>query len=102
MTEERQPLAKLLAKSGDGLDRSASSPHSVAEAMLQMPMAPDVEWLIGAGRRERAGERTNHRNGLHERTLDTRLGTCNCPHRSGGRAASSRLSRSPARAPRTR
>jgi putative transposase len=45
MTEERLPLAALLAKAGDG-----DLLRSVAEAVLQMRMEADVEGLIGAGR----------------------------------------------------
>ena len=69
MTEERLPLADLLAKAGDG-----DFLRSVAEAVLQMLMEADVEGLIGAGRHERTGERLNYRNGFRDRTLDTRLG----------------------------
>jgi transposase-like protein len=59
MTDDRLPLAELLAKAGDG-----DSLRSVAEAVLQMVMEADVEGLIGAGRYERTGERLNWRNGL--------------------------------------
>jgi hypothetical protein len=45
MTEDRLPLAELLAKAGDG-----DFLRSVAEAVLQMLMEADVEGLIGAGR----------------------------------------------------
>ena len=69
MTEDRLPLADLLAKAGD-----ADFLRSVAEAVLQMLMEADVEGLIGAGRHERTGERLNYRNGFRDRTLDTRLG----------------------------
>ena len=69
MTEERLPLAELLAKSGD-----ADFLRAVAEAVLQLLMEADVEGLIGAGRYERSGERLNWRNGFRDRTLDTRLG----------------------------
>src|SRR3712207_644950 len=69
MTEERLPLAELLAKSGD-----AGFLRAVAEAVLQMLMEADVEGLIGAGRHERTAERLNYRNGFRDRTLDTRLG----------------------------
>src|SRR5919199_135395 len=69
MTEDRLPLADLLAKSGD-----ADFLRGVAEAVLQMLMEADVEGLIGAGRHERTGERLNWRNGFRDRTLDTRLG----------------------------
>src|SRR5918998_1795608 len=70
MSEERLPLAELLAKSGN-----ADFLRSVAEAVLQMLMEADVEGLIGAGRHERTGERLNWRNGFRDRALDTRLGT---------------------------
>ena len=70
MTEERLPLAELLAKAGDG-----DFLRSVAEAVLQLLMETDVDGLIGAGRHERSGDRTTYRNGYRDRTLDTRLGT---------------------------
>ena len=69
MTEDKLPLAELLAKSGD-----ADFLRAVAEAVLQLLMEADVEGLIGAGRYERTGERLNWRNGFRERTLETRLG----------------------------
>jgi transposase-like protein len=69
MTDDRLPLAELLAKAGDG-----DVLRSVAEAVLQMVMEADVEGLIGAGRYERTGERLNWHNGFRDRTLDTRLG----------------------------
>src|SRR5689334_21587554 len=69
MTEERLPLAELLAKAGDG-----DFLRSVAEAVVQLLMEADVEGLIGAGRHERTGERTTYRNGYRDRTLETRLG----------------------------
>jgi putative transposase len=43
VTEERLPLAKLLAKSGD-----AEFLHRGAEAVLQMRMETDIAGLIGA------------------------------------------------------
>lgn len=69
MTEERLPLAELLAKAGDG-----DFLRSVAAAVVQLLLETDVEGLIGAGRHERSGERTTCRNGYRDRTLDTRLG----------------------------
>src|SRR5918995_1480083 len=69
MTEERLPLAELLAKSGDADFRC-----SVAEAVLQLLMEADVEGLIGAARHERSAERLNYRNGYRDRTFETRLG----------------------------
>jgi putative transposase len=70
MTDERLPLAELLAKAGDG-----DFLRSVAEAVVQLLMETDVEGLIGAGRHERSGDRTTYRNGYRDRTLDTRLGS---------------------------
>ncbi len=70
MTEDRLPLAELLAKAGDG-----DFLRSVAEAVVQLLMETDVEGLIGAGRHERTGERQTYRNGYRDRTLDTRLGS---------------------------
>jgi putative transposase len=70
MTDERLPLAELLAKAGDG-----DFLRSVAEAVVQLLMETDVDGLIGAGRHERTGERTTYRNGFRDRTLDTRLGS---------------------------
>jgi putative transposase len=70
MTEERLPLAELLAKAGDG-----DFLRSVAEAVVQLLMETDVDGLIGAGRHERSSDRTTYRNGYRDRTLDTRLGS---------------------------
>ena len=69
MTENRLPLAELLANAGNS-DFSSS----VAEAVPQMLIEADVEGLIGAGRHEQTGERLNYRNGFRDRMLDTRLG----------------------------
>src|SRR6202049_4779681 len=70
MTEDRLPLAELLAKAGDG-----DFLRSVAEAVVQLLMETDVEGVIGAGRHERTGDRQPYRNGYRDRTLDTRLGS---------------------------
>ena len=70
MTDDRLPLAELLAKAGDG-----DFLRSVAEAVVQLLMETDVEGVIGAGRHERSGERTTYRNGYRDRTLDTRVGS---------------------------
>ncbi|BAJ81354.1 putative transposase [Acidiphilium multivorum AIU301] len=70
MTEERLPLAELLAKAGDG-----DFLRSVAETVVQLLMETDVDGLIGAGRYERSGERATYRNGYRDRALDTRLGS---------------------------
>ena len=72
MTKTSMELSELLQKhdQGDFL-------RAVAEAVLQLLMEADVEGLIGAGRHERAENRTTWRNGYRERALDTRLGTLN-------------------------
>lgn len=72
MTKTSMDLSELLQKhdQGDFL-------RTIAEAVLQLLMETDVEGLIGAGRHERAENRTTWRNGYRERALDTRLGTLN-------------------------
>jgi len=70
MTDDRLPLAELMAKADDG-----DFLRSVAESVLQILMEADVEGVIGAARYERSGERATYRNGYRERALDTRLGT---------------------------
>src|SRR5690349_5746459 len=70
MTDDRMALVELLQKSGD-----ADFLRSLAEAVLQLLMEADVEGLIGAARHERSAERLNYRNGYHDRTFDTRLGS---------------------------
>ncbi|PVX30177.1 IS256 family transposase [Sphingomonas pokkalii] len=72
MTDDRLPLAELMAKTGDG-----DFLRSVAESVLQILMEADVDGLIGASRHERSGERSTWRNGYRDRSLDTRLGTLN-------------------------
>ena len=72
MTEDRLPLAELLAKSGDG-----DFLRSVAESVLQIIMEADVDGVIGAGRFERSADRQTWRNGYRDRTLETRLGPLN-------------------------
>jgi len=72
MTDDRLPLAELMAKTGD-----ADFLRSVAESVLQIIMEADVDGLIGAGRHERSGDRSTWRNGYRDRSLDTRLGTLN-------------------------
>ena len=70
MTEDRLPLAELLAKAGDG-----DFLGGVAEAVVQLLMETDVDGLIGAGRHERSAERQTYSNGYRDRMLDTRLGS---------------------------
>ena len=45
MTEDRLPLAELLAKAGDG-----DFLRTIAETVMQLLMEADVEGMIGAGR----------------------------------------------------
>jgi hypothetical protein len=70
MTEDRLPLAELMAKAGDD-----DFLRSVAEVVMQLLMETDVDGLIGPGRHERTAERTMYRNGYRDRILDTRLGS---------------------------
>ena len=70
MTEDRLPLAELLAKAGDG-----DFLRTIAESVMQLLMEADVEGVIGAGRHERTLERATYRNGYRDRSLDTRLGS---------------------------
>ena len=70
MTEDRLPLAELLAKAGDG-----DFLRTIAESVMQLLMEVDVEGMIGAGRHERTLERATYRNGYRDRSLDTRLGS---------------------------
>ena len=72
MTKTNMDLTELLQKQDQG-----DFLRTIAEAVLQIIMEADVEGLIGAGRHERAENRTTWRNGYRERTLDTRLGTLN-------------------------
>ena len=72
MTKTNMDLTALLQKQDQG-----DFLRTIAEAVLQIIMEADVEGLIGAGRHERAENRTTWRNGYRERTLDTRLGTLN-------------------------
>lgn len=72
MTDDRLPLAELMAKTGDG-----DFLRTIAENVLQIIMEADVDGLVGAGRHERSGDRTTWRNGYRDRSLDTRLGTLN-------------------------
>ena len=68
MTEDRLPLAELMAKAGDG-----NFLRGVAEAVVQLLMETDVYGLIGAGRHERMPEQFTYRNGYRDRVLDTLL-----------------------------
>jgi hypothetical protein len=89
MTEDRLPLAELLAKAADG-----DCLRSVAEAVVQLLMETDVEGLIGAVPRDGT-------SGLAiARPTATAIATGswihgwaarNCAFRSCGRAATFRL-----------
>jgi len=66
MTDDRLPLAALLAKAGDG-----DFPRDVAETVLHADRGrcgePDRHWG-----HERTGERLNELNGFRDRTLGSR------------------------------
>src|SRR5260370_25922941 len=70
MTDDTMPLLELLQKRGGG-----DFLRELSEAVLQRLMEFEVEGVVGAGRHERSEERTTHRNGFRDRTLETRLGT---------------------------
>ena len=71
MTEDRLPLAELLAKAGDG-----DFLRSVAEAVVQLTAwRPDVERDDRRRSPRAQRQRTTYRNGYRDRTLDTRLGS---------------------------
>ncbi len=72
MTKTTMDLTELLQKHDQG-----DLLRSIAEAVQQLMMESDVDGLIGAGRHERAEQRTTWRNGYRDRSLDTRLGTLN-------------------------
>ena len=69
----RMALAELLrkAEAEPGLDVLREGVRVLAEAV----MALEVERHVGATRHERTPERTGQRNGVRERTWDTRVGT---------------------------
>jgi putative transposase len=69
MTNDKIPLAELMAKADDG-----DFLHSVAESVLQILMEADVEGVIGASRYERSGERATYRNGYRDRAARHALG----------------------------
>ena len=76
MTRTSMDLSGFLAKH----DQSDFM-HVPAGNVLHLIMEADVEGLIGAGRHERADNRTTwrttRRNGYRESALDTRMGTLN-------------------------
>ena len=72
MTDDRMALQTLLEKHGDG-----DVIRDTLEFVLQRLMELEAEIHCGAGKHERSDDRTNHRNGYRERTLDTRAGALN-------------------------
>ena len=52
MTDDRLPLAELMAKTGDG-----DFLRSVTESVVQITMQIDVDGLLDASRHERSGDR---------------------------------------------
>ena len=69
MTEDRLPLAELLAKSGDGDFLGLAG----GERFANHHGKADVDGVIGAGRFERSAIRQTWRNGYRDRTLETRF-----------------------------
>ncbi len=61
MTKTNMDLSELLQKHDQG-----DLLRSIAEAVLQLMMESDVDGLIGAGRHERAEQRTTWRNGYRD------------------------------------
>jgi len=72
ITDDRLQLAELTARTGDG-----DFLRNVAESVLQIIMAADVDRLIGTGRHGRSGDSSTSCNGYPGRSLDTQLGTLN-------------------------
>ena len=97
MTEERLPLAELLAKAGDG-----DFLRSVAEAVVQLLMETDVEGLIGAGRHERSGDVRPTATATGTERSTPGWAAYSYASRSFGRAATSLLSLSRGRRRRRR
>ena len=71
--EVRMALAELVrkAEAEPGLDVLREGVRVLAEAIMDL----EVEQHLGAARHERTPERTGQRNGIRERTWDTRVGT---------------------------
>ena len=68
MTEDRLPLAELLAKAGDG-----DFLRNVAEAVVQLLKEADLDRIAVERRHQCTKERATYRNGYRDRSLDTRL-----------------------------
>jgi putative transposase len=68
MTKDEMLVHLLESEGGDFL---RSAVKHVAEAVMEL----QVSQLAGAGRYERSGERSDHRNGYRQRPWDTRAGT---------------------------
>ena len=70
MTTDRMALIELAEKHANG-----DFMRELGQWTLQRLMEVEVEQQIGAGPHERTDERTNHRNGYRQRSLETRVGT---------------------------
>ena len=92
MTEDRLPLAELLAKAGDG-----DFLRSVAEAVVQLLMETDVEGVIGAARHERSGDLRPTEAATGTVRWIRAWAACSCASPSSGKAATSLPSSSRAR-----
>ncbi len=87
MTEERLPLADLLAKAGDG-----DFLRSVAEAVVQLLMESDVEGLIGAGGTSAPPSGRHIATGIAIGRWTRGWAACSCGFPSCGRGATFRPS----------
>jgi transposase-like protein len=72
VTNESISLIELTEKHAN-----ADFMREMGEWALHRLMELEVESQIGAGRHERSDERSAHRNGYRERSLETRVGTMN-------------------------
>ena len=68
MTDDRLPLAELMAKTGDG-----DFLRTIAESVLQIIMEADVDGLVGAVHTQRlVGERDQHHHDQHPQRVRRR------------------------------
>lgn len=70
MTTESIALMELIEKHGD-----KDFLRELGQWTLQRLMELEVEQKVGAGPHERTDDRTTHRNGYRDRTLETRIGS---------------------------
>jgi putative transposase len=70
VTTESIALMELIEKHGD-----KDFLRELGQWTLQRLMELEVEQKVGAGPHERTDDRTTHRNGYRDRTLETRIGS---------------------------